>query len=242
MCIPVNEVKKHFKSERPVMSNITHKSDQWSPYHDNSGTVLAVGIPGSVLVAVDPRLSNGYNILTRDATKLSQLTDKCVQATAGQYADFIALRKFLQQRLQLYEFQNEVQQGFNTNCSSFAIQRTLFQKIFPLLHFQLIGSLDENNNGVVYGYDAIGSYDQMTYGVQGGGQLFQIINSKVTIKSIKLSLKLNKKIQISYQIASVVLLKETHTRVTMLKFLSSLLLVQRELLNLSKNRLLIGYL
>lgn len=32
---------------------------------------IAIGIPGAVIVAGDTRLSNGYNILTRDATKLS---------------------------------------------------------------------------------------------------------------------------------------------------------------------------
>lgn len=58
-----------------------------------------MGIPGAVIVAGDTRLSNGYNILSRDSTKLAQLTDRCVLATAGQYADFIALRKYLQHRL-----------------------------------------------------------------------------------------------------------------------------------------------
>ncbi|CAD8136079.1 unnamed protein product [Paramecium octaurelia] len=169
MYIPVNDMLKHFKQDAPAMANITHKSDQWSPYHDNSGTVLAVGIPGAVIVAGDTRLSNGYNILSRDATKLSQLTDKCVLATAGQYADFIALRKFLQQRLQLYEFQNEVQAS--TETVAHLLSRELYsRRFFPYYTFNLLAGLDENNHGVVYGYDAIGSYDKMTYGVQGSGQ------------------------------------------------------------------------
>lgn len=53
----------------------------------------AVGLPGLVVVAGDSRISQGYSIISRDITKVSQLTDKCFLATSGMYADFIALRK-----------------------------------------------------------------------------------------------------------------------------------------------------
>jgi 20S proteasome subunit beta 6 len=42
MYIPTNDMLKHFKGSDPTMANITHKSDQWSPYNDNSGTVIGI--------------------------------------------------------------------------------------------------------------------------------------------------------------------------------------------------------
>lgn len=39
----------------------------------------------------------------------------------------------------------------------------------PYYAFNLLCGLDSNGQGIVYGYDAIGSYDKLTYGVQGSG-------------------------------------------------------------------------
>ena len=48
------------------------------------------------------------------------------------------------------------------------LSRTLYsRRFFPYYTFNLLAGLDENDNGVVFGYDAIGSYDKMQYGVQG---------------------------------------------------------------------------
>ena len=39
----------------------------------------------------------------------------------------------------------------------------------PYYAFNLLCGLDVNGEGCVYGYDAVGSYDKLTYGVQGSG-------------------------------------------------------------------------
>ena len=52
-----------------------------------------------VVVAADTRLSQGYSIHTRDCSKVTQLTDKCVIVSCGMKADAITLHKHLKARL-----------------------------------------------------------------------------------------------------------------------------------------------
>lgn len=108
--------------------------------------ILAVGLPGLVVVAGDTRISKGYGIISREASKVVQLTDKCFLATSGMYADFIALRKTLEARLQAYEYQNErqvrsiyINQGHYRNFSSVVVKDVVRKAFLSLLHIQFVG-------------------------------------------------------------------------------------------------------
>jgi hypothetical protein len=70
----------------------------WSPYDDNGGTVLAIAGNDYCIVAGSTRMSTGYSILTRERTKLNQISPTCVIASAGFQADITTLVKVLQVR------------------------------------------------------------------------------------------------------------------------------------------------
>eukprot|EP00274_Cyanoptyche_gloeocystis_P003078 CAMPEP_0196652002 /NCGR_PEP_ID=MMETSP1086-20130531/1197_1 /TAXON_ID=77921 /ORGANISM="Cyanoptyche gloeocystis , Strain SAG4.97" /LENGTH=214 /DNA_ID=CAMNT_0041982333 /DNA_START=31 /DNA_END=675 /DNA_ORIENTATION=+ len=141
----------------------------FNPYTNNGGTTVAIGGPDYCVVGADTRLSSGYSILSRDTSKLSQLTSKTILASAGMRADQLALHKTLKLRLQKYMQQH----GKEMSTPAFAqfLSNTLYYKrFFPYYTFNLVAGLDEQGEGVVYTYDAIGSFERYKYGASGTGQ------------------------------------------------------------------------
>jgi hypothetical protein len=70
-------------------------SHGFSPYDFNGGTVAAVAGTDYCVVASDTRLSSGYEIKSRNVTKLHAVTGKCVLASSGCKTDVDQLRSVL---------------------------------------------------------------------------------------------------------------------------------------------------
>ena len=120
------------------------------------------------VVAADTRISQGYSILSRDHSKTTRLTDRCVITAGGRVADNETLHKLLQARVKTYERQFKRPPPIESLAQ--LLGNTLYGRRFmPYYAFNLLCGLDEQGRGCVYGYDAIGSWDKLTYGVQGSG-------------------------------------------------------------------------
>mmetsp|Transcript_2756 Transcript_2756/g.8589 ORF Transcript_2756/g.8589 Transcript_2756/m.8589 type:complete len:232 (+) Transcript_2756:46-741(+) len=76
---------------------------RFNPYDHNGGTVLAVAGTNFAIVAGDTRMSSGFNILSRNQSKLLQLTATTVLATGGFRGDVSTLQKLLKAKLVEYE-------------------------------------------------------------------------------------------------------------------------------------------
>ncbi|WVZ14325.1 hypothetical protein V8G54_011891 [Vigna mungo] len=145
---------------------MTNQHANWSPYDNNGGSCVAIAGVDYCVIAADTRLSTGYNILSRDYSKISQLYDfplklnlditkvsivyraeKCVMASSCFQADVKALQKVLSARHLIYQHQHNKQMS----CPAMAqlLSNTLYYKrFFPYYAFNVLGGLD--NEGMLF--------------------------------------------------------------------------------------------
>ena len=96
------------------------------------------------------------------------MTEKVVITSGGMVADIETLHKMLISKVKTYERQFKKSPSLESLAQ--LLGNTLYGRRFmPYYAFNLLCGIDEHGQGSVYGYDAIGSYDKLTYGVQGSG-------------------------------------------------------------------------
>ena len=129
---------------------------------------IAIAGKDFVTVAADTRISEGFSIISRDYSKTTRLTDKCVITSSGMVADIETLHKLLITKVKVYE--REHRRLPSTESLAQLLGNTLYGRRFmPYYSFNLLAGLTHDGKGTVYGYDAIGSFDALSYGVQGSG-------------------------------------------------------------------------
>jgi len=109
-------------------------------------------------------VSNGYSILTRSQSKTVKLTETCILTSAGMIADVETLHKTLEMRIKQYRMQNK-RDPCVESIAQFLCTTLYGRRFLPYYAFNLLCGIAKNGKGVVYGYDAIGSYGSEGYGV-----------------------------------------------------------------------------
>ncbi|KAI8391052.1 nucleophile aminohydrolase [Radiomyces spectabilis] len=173
-----------FAEPRETVSHpIEHR---FEPYDDNGGTSVAIAGKDFCLVASDTRQSTGYSINSRFSPKCYKLSNTAAIAMNGFHADGLTLKKVLDQRLKWYKFSHDK----DMSCTALAqmLSITLYQRrFFPYYAFCILGGVDENGEGAVYCYDAIGSFERETCRASGSASaLIQpFLDNQVSRKNIQ---------------------------------------------------------
>eukprot|EP00392_Amoebophrya_sp_AT5.2_P004095 g4100.t1 len=147
------------------MAAIEHR---FSPYTDNGGTAVGIACDDGAVIIADKRLSKGYSIHTRNNSKATQLTSKCVIVSCGMKADAITLHRMLKIRITMY--QHEHRKEPSTTAIAQMLSTTLYGKrFFPYYTFNILAGTDDEGKGACYHYDAIGSFERVDYTTSGSG-------------------------------------------------------------------------
>eukprot|EP00188_Purpureofilum_apyrenoidigerum_P000515 Plantae.Rhodophyta-Purpureofilum_apyrenoidigerum.ctg12265.p1 GENE.Plantae.Rhodophyta-Purpureofilum_apyrenoidigerum.ctg12265~~Plantae.Rhodophyta-Purpureofilum_apyrenoidigerum.ctg12265.p1 ORF type:complete len:238 (-),score=47.12 Plantae.Rhodophyta-Purpureofilum_apyrenoidigerum.ctg12265:110-823(-) len=144
------------------------ETPQFSPYQNNGGTVAAVAGDDYVVLAADTRGTLGYAIPTRKISRVLKITDKVVLGSAGMQADMEALHKVITVRKRMYEHDNNKQLGLGA-VGQLLSTILYYKRFFPYYTFNIVAGLDDNGEGWVMGYDAIGSFEKRKVVCNGAG-------------------------------------------------------------------------
>ena len=83
--------------------------------------------------------------------------------------DIVTLHKLLKHKIK--EYKTEFGREPNSPSIAKLLSNILYQRRFmPYYTFNLLCGFDDKGEGVIYGYDAIGSFDTINSGIQGSGK------------------------------------------------------------------------
>lgn len=144
----------------------TAKQRGFSPYTDNGGTVVAIAGKNYAIIASETRLSTGYQIYTREQSKLFKLTPKSILGSTGCWCDALTFAKVIEGRVKNYSFEHN--RLISTPALSQLISTMLYYKrFFPYYISNILVGLDEEGVGAVYKYDPVGSFEREKYTTGG---------------------------------------------------------------------------
>jgi 20S proteasome subunit beta 6 len=149
-------------------------------------SIVAIAGDNFAVIGADTRLSAGYNIFTREHSKLRTLTTKAVLASCGNWADSDTLTSFLETRVKQYEDAHENRE-ISLNALAQLMSTMMYsRRFFPYYVSNILAGIYEGK-GYVYSYDPIGHCERHTYRAGGSSSalLQPILDNQVGLKNMQ---------------------------------------------------------
>lgn len=155
-------------------------------YLCNFSSIVAIAGDNFAVIGADTRLSAGYNIFTRDHSKLFTLTPKAVLASCGNWCDSDTLTSILTARVKQYSDTHENRE-ISLNAIAQLLSTMMYgRRFFPYYVSNVLAGIYEGK-GYVYSYDPIGHCERHTYRAGGSSSalLQPILDNQVGLKNMQ---------------------------------------------------------
>ena len=138
----------------------------WYPYSWNGGTILAIAGEDFSIIASDTRLSEGFQIYTRDSPKTYQLSDGLILGCCGFHGDVLTVTKNLEAQMKIYENIHHKKMSCGAVAQLLSVM-LYHRRFFPFYTYNILAGLDSEGKGCIYSFDPVGSYERETYRAGG---------------------------------------------------------------------------
>eukprot|EP00966_Prymnesium_polylepis_P001830 42052-Prymnesium_polylepis.1 len=102
------------------------------PYDYNGGTVLAIAGPDYAIVAGDTRMSTGFNIKSRNVSKIFEVAPGTMLATGGFRGDITTLQKLL--RAKVTQYAHRHRESMKPHSVAQVRDKSLPRRVTPPFH------------------------------------------------------------------------------------------------------------
>lgn len=153
-----------------------------------SRSIVGIGGKDFAVVGSDMRLSCGYNIFSREHSKLKKLTSKTVLASCGNWCDTDALTGLLEAQVKRYSHSHEDKE-ISLNALAQMLSTIMYgRRFFPYYVSNILAGVDENGEGFVYSYDPIGHMEKHKYRAGGSSSalLQPVLDNQVGLKNMEI--------------------------------------------------------
>lgn len=159
---------------------------EFNPYSDNGGTCVAIAGKGFAVIGADTRHSEGYLINSRTSSRLYSVNSSCVLGTTSFFADGLRFSKDINAAAAKYR-QKAGKEISVASLAQLVSNKLYSHRFFPYYTFNIVAGYDfSKQEGVVYSYDPVGSFQAEYQKVSGcGSAIIQpFLDSKVPVHSL----------------------------------------------------------
>jgi len=181
------------KNRFPLYWKKSETPHSFEPYQNNGGTIISVSLEDFSIVASDTRVTSGFSIPSRNATRILKVSENILLSTSGMQVDMLILQEEFKNGVSLREIENK--KNIPVSSGAYFLSSILYsRRFFPYYTFNIISGKELDGKIKSFSFDAVGSFESCSGASSGSGQLFiqPILDSTIKCHSLKTESKKNK--------------------------------------------------